>query len=118
MMDFTQKIINISHIKNIKINQQRTGNPRPTKSRPRVKCFGFNFTCGSESPFETRFTQPYGFACQRQKPLGYEPKQRIIKKSKKTSMPRCMRYKQKTKERRKKCLKQHSQKMTFQKQQK
>ena len=27
----------------------------------------FNFARGSESPFKTRFTQPYGFACQQQK---------------------------------------------------
>ena len=34
--------------------QRRTGNPRPTKSRPRVKGSGFNFARGSESPFEVR----------------------------------------------------------------
>ena len=40
------------------------GRPRPTKSRPRVKCSGFNFARGSESPFETRFAQSFGFACR------------------------------------------------------
>ena len=39
------------------------GSPRPTKSCPRVKYFGFNFARGSESPF-VHCTQPYGFACQ------------------------------------------------------
>ena len=43
--------------------QRRTESPRPTKSRPRVKCFGFNFARGSESPF-VHCTQSYGFACQ------------------------------------------------------
>ena len=38
--------------------QRRTGNPRPTKSRPRVKRSGFNFARGSESPF-VHCTQPY-----------------------------------------------------------
>ena len=32
--------------------QRRTESPRPTKSRPRVKCFGSNFARGAESPFE------------------------------------------------------------------
>ena len=50
--------------------QRRTGNPRPTKSRPRVKRSGFNFARGPESPF-VHYTQPCGFVCQRQKPLGY-----------------------------------------------
>ena len=34
------------------------GSPRPTKSCPRVKYFGFNFARGSESPF-VHCTQPY-----------------------------------------------------------
>lgn len=36
----------------ITIYQRKTGSPRPTKSRPRVKYSGFNFARGSESPFE------------------------------------------------------------------
>ena len=47
----------------ITIYQRKTGSPRPTKSRPRVKYSGFNFARGSESPF-VHCTQPYGFACQ------------------------------------------------------
>ena len=39
------------------------GNPRPTKSRPRVKCSCSNFARKPESPF-VHCTQPYGFACQ------------------------------------------------------
>ena len=37
----------------------------------------FNFACGSESPF-VHGTQPSGFGCQRQKPLGYEREARVI----------------------------------------
>ena len=47
----------------ITIYQRKTGSPRPTKNRPRVKYSGFNFARGSESPF-VHCTQPYGFACQ------------------------------------------------------
>ena len=57
--------------------QRRAGNPRPTKSRLRVKCSCFTITRGSESPF-VHYTQPCGFACQRQKPLGYETERRVI----------------------------------------
>ena len=35
-----------------RLTQWRTGNPRPTKSRPRVKGSGFNFARRSKSPFE------------------------------------------------------------------
>ena len=42
----------------ITIYQRKTGSPRPTKSRPRVKYSGFNFARGSESPF-VHCTQPY-----------------------------------------------------------
>ena len=37
-----------------RLTQWRTGNPRPTKSRPRVKGSGFNFARGSESQLEVR----------------------------------------------------------------
>ena len=62
-------------------NQRRTENPRPTKSRPRVKCSGFNLARGSEFPFETRFTQPYGFARRtscwlRARSASYQKKER------------------------------------------
>ena len=63
---FTDDIRNIVYLWNIYevlTVQRRTGNPRPTKSRSRVKCSGFNFARGSESPF-VHCTQPYGFACQ------------------------------------------------------
>lgn len=43
------------------IFQRRTGNPRPIISSA-DKCSDFNFARGSESQFETRFTQPFGFA--------------------------------------------------------
>ena len=32
------------------------------------------------NPRSKHYTQPYGFACQRQKPLGYEREARVIKK--------------------------------------
>ena len=44
--------------KNKKRLQRRAGNPRPTKSRLRVKCSCFTITRGSESPF-VHCTQPY-----------------------------------------------------------
>lgn len=47
------------------------------KSRPRVECSGFSFARGFESPF-VHYTQPCGFVCQRQKPLGYETERRVI----------------------------------------
>ena len=37
----------------------------------------FNFARRSESPF-MHGTQPSGFVCQRQKPLGYEREARVI----------------------------------------
>ena len=58
---FTDDIRNIVYlwsIYEVLTVQRRTGNPRPTKSRPRVKCSGFNFAHGSESPF-VHCTQPY-----------------------------------------------------------
>ena len=58
---FTDDIRNIVYLWNIYevlTVQRRTGNPRPTKSRSRVKCSGFNFARGSESPF-VHCTQPY-----------------------------------------------------------
>jgi len=58
------------------------GKSRPTKSRPRVKGSGFNFARGSESTFETRFAQPYGFVGQQQKLLGNEREARVINKNK------------------------------------
>ena len=63
---FTDDIRNIVYLWNIYevlTVQRRTGNLRPTQSRSRVKCSGFNFARGSESPF-VHCTQPYGFACQ------------------------------------------------------
>ena len=61
--DDIRNIVYLWSIYEVLTVQRRTGNPRPTKSRSRVKCSGFNFAHGSESPF-VHCTQPYGFACQ------------------------------------------------------
>ena len=60
------------------MNQRRTGNLWPIISSA-GKCSDFNFARVSESPF-VHCTQPCGFVCQRQKPLGYEREARVIKR--------------------------------------